>query len=280
MQKDLVIDVGMNNGDDSAYYLAKGYRVVGIEANPALAQQAAERLRPYVERGDLSILNVAVGDSEGVLPFWVCEDHHEWSSFDRGIASRDGAKHHSIQVDCRPFRSIIERFGRPHAIKIDIEGHDLICAKELDPKQLPTYLSIEMGEAVLRNLTLFRDLGFKGFKLINQRYFLPVERRTEKVARALGTLRDSRALPIRALRKLGGRALSNAYFERCRTGSGWQFPSGSSGPFGEDTKGRWQSFEELQDTIEHFHALRAAGTYCLHWRQESYSFWADIHMRS
>lgn len=280
MQKELVIDVGMNNGDDSAYYLAKGYRVVGIEANPALATHAAERLRQYVDQGDLNILNIAVADSEGVLPFWVCEDHHEWSSFDRGIASRDGAKHHRIDVECRQFRSIIEQFGRPHAIKIDIEGHDLICAKDLKPNQLPRYLSIEMGEAVLRNLTWFRDLGFKGFKLINQRYFLPVERRTEKVSRALGTLRDSRSLPIRALRRLGAHALSNAYFERCRSGAGWQFPSGSSGPFGEETKGSWQSFEELLDTIDHFHKLRAAGTYCLHWRQESYSFWADIHMRS
>lgn len=31
----LVIDVGMHNGDDTAYYLHRGYRVVAIEANPA-----------------------------------------------------------------------------------------------------------------------------------------------------------------------------------------------------------------------------------------------------
>jgi hypothetical protein len=29
----LVYDVGMFNGDDTAYYLKKGFRVVGIEAN-------------------------------------------------------------------------------------------------------------------------------------------------------------------------------------------------------------------------------------------------------
>ena len=30
----LVYDVGMNNGDDTAYYLRMGYRVVAFEANP------------------------------------------------------------------------------------------------------------------------------------------------------------------------------------------------------------------------------------------------------
>jgi FkbM family methyltransferase len=279
-RKPLVIDVGMNNGDDSAYYLASGCRVVGIEANPALAEQAAVRLRSHIERGDMTILNVAIAESDAVLPFWICDDHHEWSSFDRSVASRDGAKHHRIDVPCRRFRSVLERFGRSYAIKIDIEGHDLICAKDLDPCTLPKYLSVEMGDAVLQNLTLFRDLGFAAFKLINQRYFLPIERRTEKLARALGVLRDSRTLPVRALRNLGGRALYKAYFSRCRSLNGWTFPSGSSGPIGEDTKGHWQTFDEFLDTVGHFHKLRDAGDLSLHWRNESYSFWADIHMRS
>ena len=29
---DLIYDVGMNNGDDTAYYLHKGFRVVAVEA--------------------------------------------------------------------------------------------------------------------------------------------------------------------------------------------------------------------------------------------------------
>jgi hypothetical protein len=31
----LIYDVGMNNGDDTAYYLRRGFRVVAIEPNPA-----------------------------------------------------------------------------------------------------------------------------------------------------------------------------------------------------------------------------------------------------
>ena len=33
---DLIYDLGVNRGEDCAFYLAKGFRVVGIEANPSL----------------------------------------------------------------------------------------------------------------------------------------------------------------------------------------------------------------------------------------------------
>jgi len=42
-ENDLVYDVGMNNGDDTAYYLSLGFRVIAIEANPELV---ACRMQP------------------------------------------------------------------------------------------------------------------------------------------------------------------------------------------------------------------------------------------
>ena len=39
MVPDLIYDVGMHNGSDTAYYLHKGFRVLAIEANPVLAKQ-------------------------------------------------------------------------------------------------------------------------------------------------------------------------------------------------------------------------------------------------
>ena len=36
----LIIDVGMHNGDDTAFYLAKGFEVVAVEANAALVEAA------------------------------------------------------------------------------------------------------------------------------------------------------------------------------------------------------------------------------------------------
>src|SRR5690348_14857053 len=39
----LIYDVGLCDGDDTAFYLAKGFRVVAVEANPALVAAAKQR---------------------------------------------------------------------------------------------------------------------------------------------------------------------------------------------------------------------------------------------
>ncbi|TIL80880.1 MAG: FkbM family methyltransferase, partial [Mesorhizobium sp.] len=49
MQADLVYDVGMNNGDDTAYYLHRGFRVVAIEADPDLCNGAVSRFGKELE---------------------------------------------------------------------------------------------------------------------------------------------------------------------------------------------------------------------------------------
>jgi 16S rRNA A1518/A1519 N6-dimethyltransferase RsmA/KsgA/DIM1 with predicted DNA glycosylase/AP lyase activity len=50
VHQDLIYDVGMNNGDDTAYYLRRGFRVVAIEADTRLVRCAAERFRALNHR--------------------------------------------------------------------------------------------------------------------------------------------------------------------------------------------------------------------------------------
>jgi FkbM family methyltransferase len=73
MNPKLIYDVGMHNGDDTAYYLRRGFRVVAIEPNPTLVATASERFCREIEAGELKILNVGVAAEDGELPFWVCE---------------------------------------------------------------------------------------------------------------------------------------------------------------------------------------------------------------
>ena len=56
MQGDkLVYDVGMCRGEDTEFYLNRGYRVVGVEANPALVKSLREKFATEQERGQLHI---------------------------------------------------------------------------------------------------------------------------------------------------------------------------------------------------------------------------------
>jgi FkbM family methyltransferase len=113
--------------------------VVAIEANTCLAKCAAERFRTQISSGQLRILNIGIAAEEGELPFWICETHSEWSSFDRKIASRDGCPHHEVMVPCRRFDSVLEEFGVPHYLKVDIEGNDILCLQDLNPRRLPKF---------------------------------------------------------------------------------------------------------------------------------------------
>lgn len=258
MKPELIYDVGMNTGDDTAYYLHRGYRVVAIEANPELVEIATARFAEEIASGRLTIRNVGIAEREGELTFWVCERHSEWSSLDRELAARDDSPHHPITIPCVRFRSILEEHGAPFYLKIDIEGHDALCLRDLTPETAPKHISVEASDIAL--LDLLQALGYDRFQCISQFHFLPLE-----VPPAPAQLRFEEML----------RAQEPP--DEFRTFNGWQFPSGSSGVFGDDLPGRWQTFEEMKQTFAHFQQLQRDGIPSPFWNEKGYSFWADFH---
>jgi FkbM family methyltransferase len=282
MIPDLIYDVGMNNGDDTAYYLNRGFRVVAVEAEPSIVSRANERFREEITAGRLKILNIAVAQKAGVLPFWVCETHSEWNSFNREIASRDGSPHHQIEVECRPFQSILAEFGVPYYLKIDIEGNDHLCIEALEIADLPKYISVEKSRKIVSFLPRFRELGYTGFKCISQFNFLPLElppskeqQHYEKMSRLL----RSRNIGIRILRRLGAGKWFLHQLTRTQRVKGWSFPSGSSGPFGEETPGSWQTFEDIIEVYNYYEKCFQERKPSVFWNNQNYSFWVDFHVR-
>jgi FkbM family methyltransferase len=282
---ELIYDVGMNNGDDTAYYLRRGFRVVAIEANPELVATAANRFGSEIEAGYLKLLNVGIASEERELPFWVCQTDPALSSFDASIASL-GYAVHATPVPCRKFRSILDEFGVPFYLKVDIQGNDFLCIEALDPRELPKFLSIEFVISDTPSLALMHERGFNQFKYISQTYFLPLELPPVAEARLIQhaeRLRQSRKTLIRVFRKLGGDYWIQRQFNRLRTRNGWVFPAGSSGPFGDELLGRWLGYEEFCMTAREFMRLRREDPRTLLWASKglgSNPYWADLHARS
>jgi len=281
----LIYDVGMHNGDDTAYYLWRGFRVVAIEPNPELVATAANRFRREIEAGYLKILNVGIAAEEGELPFWVCQTDSRLSSFDRHVASL-GYAVHEIRVPCRKFRSILDDFGVPFYLKVDIQGNDFLCIEALDPGELPKFLSVEFALSDMPLVALMHERGFSQFKCISQAHFLPLELPPVAEARLIQRaerLSQTRNTLIRVFRKLGGGCWIQRQFNRLRTRNGWVFPAGTSGPFGDELPGRWLSYEELCMTAREFLRLRQEDPQTLLWAPEGLGcnpFWADLHARS
>ena len=60
MTRRLILDIGMHLGEDTEYYLARGFRVVAIEANPELVAVCKEKFRSDIQQGNLEILHGAI----------------------------------------------------------------------------------------------------------------------------------------------------------------------------------------------------------------------------
>lgn len=202
----LVFDLGTNDGQDAAYYLKKGLRVVAVEANPSLAKQASERFADAIGAGQLTMHQVAISDRYDNLPFYVSRENSHWSSLDSNWASRNNGKVDVVEVDCVPLRHLLAIHGVPTFMKIDIEGADEMIIDQLSELDyLPAYLSVEDCRFGFRYLEKLIALGYDGFKLSNQ-------------------------------------ATVETYVDQ---ELGHRFGFGSSGPMGEQLPGKWLAPEAI-----------------------------------
>jgi FkbM family methyltransferase len=232
MDSELVYDVGAHRGEDTAYYLHQGFRVVGVEANPAMADHLRHRFAPEIASGALTVLQVGVAETVGELDFWICDAVTEWSSFDAGKAPSGGKTSRPVRVPTVPFARILERHGVPDYCKIDIEGNDHLCLEGIAPGDKPQFVSVEMaltkGD---RDLSLLRALGYRRFKIISQVTFGPPRSALQHVLSRL---------PVRYWVRL--KSVESGAFGKQRDGD-WRFSYGSSGTFGAKLPGRWLSHD-------------------------------------
>ena len=113
MIDDLVFDIGMHNGDDTEQYLARGFRVVAVEANPALVEVAQKRFSEAIREGRLVIESCAIFNREGTTDFWVNAEKDEWSALDAEVAGRQGILCNKIAVPCTRLATLFEKYGVP-----------------------------------------------------------------------------------------------------------------------------------------------------------------------
>ena len=233
---DLIFDVGMHKCEDTIFYLKKGYRVISIEANPHLVAIAQQKFKREIETERLTILNFGIAENEGTLPFYRNDHLLEWSSFDKLIGTRDNTPFTVIDVPCKTILSIINEFGSPFYLKIDIEGYDQFCIASLDAtKPLPTYISCEASSIDCLNSLV--EKGYTQFKLLNQaRNFKPFDLSQEQNNTSIFFQMKWNRLKMR-LQK---------YFP-------FQYNYGSSGPFAEATLGEWVSADSIRTMYYQFY---------------------------
>ena len=261
MQSDLVFDIGFHEGHDAAFYLAKGFRVIGVEANPQLCMRARTHFSEALADGRLVLVNKAIDRRPGRVTLYVPE-RSDWSSLDPDFPSRHGTEVpvQAVDVEAITTAQLIEEHGTPYFIKIDIEGHDKAAVDGLiDTDERPHLISLESERDSFRDLrreieTLVR-LGYDRFKIVNQRT-VPQQKPPH---------------PAREGQQVD-----------------WQFNTVSSGLFGEEAPGAWLNADE---TVERYRRIfwhnallgdyRVAPRWAqsIAWRLGVRTHWWDTHAK-
>ncbi|MDO6434625.1 FkbM family methyltransferase [Flavitalea sp. BT771] len=238
MDTNLIFDLGLHKGEDSEFYLKKGFRVVGVEASEELCRISRVALKKYIDNGQMRIVNCAVGDKDGdTISFYKNTSISVWGTVDINWAKRNemfGAQSIREQVRTVRLDTLIRKFGMPYYMKIDIEGTDLLAIRQLTGlHERPKYLSIESEkiswQKLLDECSVLKTLGYTNFKIINQKY-----------------IQQQKCPEI----SLEGQFVHHVFKE------------GSSGLFGGELPGKWMTLEECIKTYRRlFRMYRLFGDY-------------------
>lgn len=241
MTAQLIFDIGANNGDDTRFYLAKGFRVVAVEADPMLSATLNKEFAADIASGALIVENVGVADAIGTLDFFV-NAHSEWSSFLKNSKATTENTHEKMTINTIPLSDLVERHGTPYYLKIDIEGFEKQALGTLRPDMtLPEYLSFEINQDWIDITDMMAALGYQDFCVVRQ---------------GKGLLADPPRPP-----------LEGKYVAQ-------KFLASMSGCFGREVKETWVPATDIKEIVlERLAASRA--------RKESGEKpgWHDIHCR-
>ncbi|MBX3069821.1 MAG: FkbM family methyltransferase [Thermomicrobiales bacterium] len=207
----------MNTGQDTCYYLARGYEVIGIEADPRLVDECKQDFQQDITSGRLTVIEgaiapVALGDHIRLFT----NELSVWNSIDEQWANSRGSVN-SVAVPRVDLESVIRDHGLPVYMKIDIEGADEYALSVLRETDLvPPMLSVESNktdyELLRKEIEALSDLGYIKFRAVQQAW---VQKTQIAWTDSTGTTRSFR------------------------------FLRDSSGPFGDDLRQPWRSKDEV-----------------------------------
>lgn len=170
----------MHRGQDTEFYLAKGFHVLAIEANPSLVDEVRAKLATEIAEGRLRIIEGAVARTPEPQRFAVADGASIWSSLSAEFIQRNqavGTRYRYVDVPGIRFDDVLEEVGIPHYLKIDIEGHDMLCVEALHRfAERPEYVSVESNvsvndapvDLVYDELAQLWTLGYRAFKYVDQ----------------------------------------------------------------------------------------------------------------
>jgi len=140
----LIYDIGANRGQNLKYYLSKSKYVLAVEANQVLAEDIYNRFFTEIEKGRLILVNKCLTNIEGggYTDFYI-------NLYSSGLSRSTPPKIHPedfriIQVPQISYGELVNCYGKPDLVKLDLEGFDKVVINYmLKNNLLPPYIQFE-----------------------------------------------------------------------------------------------------------------------------------------
>jgi FkbM family methyltransferase len=240
-EPDLIFDIGSHKGEDTDFYLKKGFKVVAFEVNAELITHCKARFGDAIADGRLRLVEGAIApEAAGErIALYKNVQASDWSTINANWAERNrmlGKRSVKVEVERVDIVQAFRTYGIPFYLKIDIEGADHVVLDGLRHLEgRPRYISIEAEKVdfarLIAELNALRDLGYQRFSPVQQ-------------ARIAGTRI--------ATETIRGDPLDYVFEDR------------ASGPFGDDLPGPWLSYEEcIREYRRIFRLYRLFGDYSI-----------------
>ena len=164
----MIFDIGANCGSYSKEYSSKGFKVIAIEPQKHLC----ERIKN--EQLNVIVINAIVSSSKEPLEFFMSNADtlstcsNDWMQ--KGRFSNQYSWWSIGKIECISLDQLIEIYGIPYFIKIDVEGSELDVVLSLS-KKVDCLFSFEwvqeFPEKAIEVVKTFRKLGYTEFFITN-----------------------------------------------------------------------------------------------------------------
>jgi FkbM family methyltransferase len=163
-----IFDIGLNSGQDTDFYLSLGYNVIGVDANPNIISYLKLKYEQEILDNRLILLDIGIYNTIGTFEFYL-NRNTVYSSFNIAYGLRsnfNGEFDRVINVNTTTLSEIINQYGIPYYMKIDVEGSDLLALESLTISNKSKYISVKLSD--INIITKLMNLGYTKFKYIDQ----------------------------------------------------------------------------------------------------------------
>lgn len=216
--KKIVFDIGAHHGEDSHYYLQRGYNVVAFECDRGNIEVLKLLFHREEQGGMITFDSRAIvsGGGAGKFVTFFKSQNDGWGTVNKDWADRNnllGVSSSQETVESVDPSDVFKTYGVPYYLKVDIEGVDMDVVLGLfslnRPGDIPEYISVESTKtsynSVVKELEIFYSLGYRKFAAVQQR----------------------------------GMAFKSSSWLKSGKKHVYRHRRGSSGPFGSDLKADW-----------------------------------------